>query len=158
MNCPRCDAPLAPGARYCASCGAPAAEADEAPTVARGPSPPTPAPSRSEARFVPGHVFDRRYRIVAPLGRGGMGEVYRAEDLRLGQSVALKFLPAALERDPQRLAMLLDEVRLARQVSHPHVCRVWDAGETAGLAYVARDAGQVRIIVEPLDAPVQVGR
>jgi len=60
------------------------------------------SPDRS--RFVPGAVLDMRYRIVDLLGRGGMGEVYRADDLMLGQPVALKFLPPGLERDEQRLS------------------------------------------------------
>jgi serine/threonine-protein kinase len=94
---------------------------------------------RDDPRFLPGSVLDRRYRIVAPLGRGGMGEVYRADDIKLGQAVALKFLPRALEQDDARLALLLDEVKLARQVSHPNVCRVWDAGETDGLRFVAME-------------------
>jgi len=58
-----------------------------------------------------------------------MGEVYRADDLKLGQVVALKFLPKAVERDPGRLARFLQEVKIARQVSHPNVCRVYDTVE-----------------------------
>ena len=73
-----------------------------------------------------------RYRIVELLGRGGMGEVYRAEDLLLAQRVALKFLPAELAGDSERMERLLAEVRLARQVSHPNVCRVYDVGEADG--------------------------
>ncbi|QOI99723.1 MAG: protein kinase [Phycisphaeraceae bacterium] len=86
-------------------------------------------------RFVPGQTVGGRYRIVSPLGRGGMGEVYRADDLELGVSVALKFLPASLTGDPTRLDRLRAEVRLARQVSHPSVCRVFDfvvPSETGG--------------------------
>src|SRR5690348_7314433 len=85
--------------------------------------------SIDHGRFAPGTVLGQRYRIAALLGRGGMGEVYRADDLRLGQPVALKFLPAALGRDPVRLAQFHNEVRTARQVSHPNVCRVYDIGE-----------------------------
>jgi serine/threonine-protein kinase len=104
------------------------------------PSPqPSPGPRGKDARFLPGTVLDRRYRIVTPLGRGGMGEVYRADDLKLGQPVALKFLPRAFEQDPNRLALLLDEIKLARQVSHPNVCRVWDAGESDGLPFVTME-------------------
>ncbi len=73
-----------------------------------------------------------RYRIVAPLGRGGMGEVYRADDIRLGQPVALKFLPAALAADSERLERLVDEVRIGRQISHPNVCRLYDIAEAEG--------------------------
>jgi serine/threonine protein kinase len=68
-----------------------------------------------------------------------MGEVYRADDLRLGQPVALKFLPADLQRDPARLTQFHNEVRIARQVSHPNVCRVYDIGEVSGLLYLSME-------------------
>lgn len=80
-------------------------------------------------RFEPGAVVEGRYRIIGLLGRGGMGEVYRADDLRLGQAVAIKLLPDALASDPQRLVQFHTEVRIARQVSHPNVCRVYDIGD-----------------------------
>jgi serine/threonine-protein kinase len=89
-------------------------------------------PPEEATRLLPGTLVAGRYRVVALLGRGGMGEVYRAEDLKLGQPVALKFLPAALGGDPERRRRLLDEVRHARRVAHPAVCRVWDVGEAAG--------------------------
>ncbi|MGE5126585.1 MAG: serine/threonine-protein kinase [Betaproteobacteria bacterium] len=73
------------------------------------------------------------------LGRGGMGEVYRADDLKLEQTVALKFLPRALEGNPERLERLYGEVRMARQVSHPHVCRVWDVGEAEGQHFISME-------------------
>ena len=88
--------------------------------------------SIDHGRFQPGLLLDDRYRVVGLLGRGGMGEVYRADDLRLGQPVALKFLPEALGRDPVRLAQFHNEVRTARQVSHANVCRVYDIGEVNG--------------------------
>jgi serine/threonine protein kinase len=73
-----------------------------------------------------------RYRIVAMFGRGGMGEVYRAEDVKLGQGVALKFLPRDLAADRGKLQRLYEEVRLGRQVSHPNVCRLYDVGDWDG--------------------------
>ncbi len=68
-----------------------------------------------------------------------MGEVYRAEDLRLQQSVALKFLPKNHASDPQYLQYLLQEVRLARQVARPNVCRVYDFIDTGSEQFVAME-------------------
>jgi len=82
------------------------------------------------ARFVPGMLLSNRYRIVTPVGQGGMGELYRAEDLRLGQTVALKFLPKTIAHIPDAWAQVEREVRTARQISHPNVCRVFDIGES----------------------------
>ncbi len=90
-------------------------------------------------RFAPGAIFDERYRIIGRLGKGGMGEVYRADDLKLGQPVALKFLPDAVDRDPARLTQLHTEVRMARQVSHPNVCRVYDVGEFDGHTFLSME-------------------
>ena len=89
----------------------------DSPDGRQGPEPA--APDGWQGRFPAGKVLAGRYRIVTRLGRGGMGEVWRADDLKLRQTVALKFLPEGLADDPSRLARLVDEVRLARQVSHP---------------------------------------
>jgi len=94
---------------------------------------------RDEVLFAPGHTVGARYRIVSFLGRGGMGEVYRADDLKLGQPIALKFLPKAFASDPRRLARFTNEVRLAREISHPNVCRVFDIGETDGCQFLAME-------------------
>jgi hypothetical protein len=83
-------------------------------------------PLQPFAGIVPGSIVAGRFRIVAPLGRGGMGEVYRADDLRLDQAVALKFLPADHASSSARVERLVREVRLAREVAHPNVCRVYD--------------------------------
>ena len=90
-------------------------------------------------RFAPGWIIADRYRIVALLGKGGMGEVYRAEDLRLGQVLAMKFLPAALSQDASALARFHSEVRVARQVSHPNVCRMFDIGDADGLPFLTME-------------------
>jgi serine/threonine-protein kinase len=87
----------------------------------------TPAPEPE--RFTTGAILAQRYRIAGRVGRGGMGEVYRAYDLILEQDVALKFLPKGLASSPGALDRFRNEVRLARQVSHPNVCRVYDIGE-----------------------------
>jgi serine/threonine-protein kinase len=98
-----------------------------------------PDPQVPGERFVPGAVLSGRYRIVAPLGRGGMGEVYRADDLTLGQPVALKFLPLHLADDPERLTRFRKEVAAARRVSHPNVCRVYDIADEAGQPFLTME-------------------
>lgn len=84
-------------------------------------------------------MVGERYRVVALLGRGGMGEVYRADDLIVGQPVALKFLPVGLADDPQRRRRFLDEVRTALKVTHPNVCRVYDIGESGGQYFLSME-------------------
>jgi tRNA A-37 threonylcarbamoyl transferase component Bud32 len=95
--------------------------------------------SIDHGRFAPGTMLGGRYRIVGRLGKGGMGEVYRADDLKLGQPVALKFLPESVDRDPARLSQLHTEVRMARQVSHPNVCRVYDIDEVDGHTFLSME-------------------
>ncbi len=90
-------------------------------------------------RFSPGVIVAERYRIVALLGRGGMGEVYRADDLKLSQIVAIKFLPIAFSQDPSILARFHSEVRVARQISHPNVCRVFDIGDADGVPFLTME-------------------
>lgn len=92
-----------------------------------------------EARFIPGTLLADRYRIVGLVGKGGMGEVYRADDLKLGQPVALKFLDEKLAADEALIERLYAEVRIARQVSHPNVCRVYDVGEIEGHQFIAME-------------------
>jgi predicted Ser/Thr protein kinase len=95
--------------------------------------------SADEGRFIAGTLLGGRYRIIGLLGRGGMGEVYRATDLTLGQSVALKFLPAEAAGNNRLLERFAGEVRVARQVSHPNVCRVYDLGEIDGAPFISME-------------------
>src|SRR5437764_12428400 len=99
----------------------------------------TSSSSADEGRFSPGALLGGRYRVAGLLGRGGMGEVYRATDLTLGQAVALKFLPEATGNDERALARFYNEVRVARQVTHPNVCRVYDVGQVQELHYISME-------------------
>jgi serine/threonine-protein kinase len=168
-RCPSCQAEIVGTGKFCAECGASLLDPTSAPTVsslgeitaadavtpgAAAPgagtapvsgiaytSPPTTGGTdpRSGERFLPGTVIAGRYRIIGLLGRGGMGEVYRADDLKLGQAVALKFLPRELDQDAHHVQRFLGEVRTARQVSHPNVCRVFDVGEVEGQHYLSME-------------------
>ncbi len=145
MRCPSCTAEISDHWATCPICGsvaggvpwsapsstAPASRLDQA---AAEPSRPDSAP-----RFLTGELLADRYRIGQLLGRGGMGEVYRADDLKLDQSVALKFLSQSVEADPAELAWFLEEVKVARQVTHPNVCRVFDIGEASGSHFLSME-------------------
>jgi predicted Ser/Thr protein kinase len=170
VRCPACARDCAENSRYCASCAAPL-DATSAETVALGtgaPSVPRLSATSSvdEGRFLPGTVVAGRYRIAGLLGRGGMGEVYRATDLTLGQAVALKFLPETTASDERALARFYNEVRIARQVTHPNVCRVYDVGVAEGLHYISmefvdgEDLGSLlrRIGRLPVDKAVETAR
>ena len=147
--CPACGAAVTATQRFCPSCGTP--------TTAGGPL--------AEGRFRAGALFAGRFRIVALQGRGGMGQVYRAQDLEVGQPVALKFL-TAFRADQRARARLRTEVRLARQISHPNVCRVYDIGEAGGELYLSMEyvdgedlAGLLKRIGRlPLDKGVDIAR
>ena len=154
-KCANCGTELLNNVRFCSSCGRPASNTDDVATLdfatSTSPLPPRPRSGSSssssllppssaeyllnEGRFLPGRLVASRYRIIALLGKGGMGEVYRADDLTLGQAVALKFLPDEAARDEALLERFRNEVRMARRVSHPNVCRVYDVGEVDGQTF-----------------------
>lgn len=79
------------------------------------------------------------YRVLSPLGAGGMGEVYRAHDEKLGRDVALKFLPRAVADDPDRRARMVREARAAAALNHPNICTIHDVGDADGLTYIAME-------------------
>ena len=148
-RCGSCGAEVRQSGRFCSSCGKPLLS-DDLPTLSSPLPGAAPAGSQqvsssqvdsgagADSGFLPGTVLAGRYRIVALLGKGGMGKVYRADDLTLGQPVALKFLPAAAASDDM-LARFRSEVRIARRVSHRNVCRVYDIGEANGLQFLSME-------------------
>src|ERR1043166_7666838 len=120
----------------CSSCGHPLIMSGRDPLDTVGPDANGEIQSH---QLVPGTLLANRYRIVALLGQGGMGEVYQADDLTLQQPVALKFLPPHLQGDRAALTRFHREVSLARKISHPNVCRVFDIGYAEGLAFITME-------------------
>jgi len=155
MRCSSCSAELPEASRFCPACGSPSGSHSQLPTGLATPSVAEAAlrrgasdspvgrlassPSLDGGGFAPGTILGERYRIIGLVGRGGMGEVYRADDLKLGQPVALKFLPAKLASEPAWIERFYAEVRHARGVSHPNVCRVYDVGEIEGRHFLSME-------------------
>ena len=153
-RCPNCASEIEDGAAACSWCGQPISSVSQLPTGLASPSVAAKAQRRpvssivgrlassdaiAAGGFTPGVILAERYRIIGLIGRGGMGEVYRADDLKLGQPVALKFLPKHLSGDKERLERFFGEVRNARQVAHPNVCRVYDIAEIDGEHFLSME-------------------
>src|SRR5215467_8526016 len=139
-TCPRCSAGVESRQRFCGACGAFLESSSETRTMpifggAAARLRTTPGPA--EGRFPIGAVLAQRYQLVGLAGKGGMGEVYKVSDLVLRQTVALKFLTERLAATEDSLERFRKEVRLARQVSHPNVCRVYDIGEVGGFPFLS---------------------
>jgi serine/threonine protein kinase len=152
VQCPKCSAQIPAESKFCLSCGQPLSTPSQMPTTegtaAESPKPSAETPhvariissdSIPVGGFTPGTILADRYRVIGLLGRGGMGEVYRADDLKLGQPVALKFLPPRLAQDPVRRERFFAEVRITRQLSHPNICRVYDIGEIDGRHFLSME-------------------
>jgi len=153
VTCPSCSVTNAIDSRFCSACGTPLVAGEEKTVTEQVMTQPVPSPASDSStssassstgssvhgRFLPGTRVADRYRIVSLLGHGGMGEVYRADDLKLGHPVALKFLSHGLSEESHRLERFLNEVRLSRQLAHPNVCRVYDVGEVDGQHFLSME-------------------
>lgn len=134
------------------------------------PSRPMPEGGRIEPKepesLATGATFAKRYRIVAELGAGGMGRVYRAEDLTIGETVALKLIHPRLASNPFWTTLFKNEARIARSITHANVCRIHDIGEADGAYYISMEyvdgedlAGLLRRIGRlPREKAIEVAR
>src|SRR5262249_12891652 len=124
--------------------------------------------SRSRAHeFTSGEVVAGRFKVIRLLGKGGMGEVYEGEDIKLRRQVALKFLPEDLSQDPQALERFQREARAASALDHPNICTVYEVGEHEERPYIAmqylqgetlqqRIRGKPQRLTTVLDLAVQI--
>src|SRR5215210_4761964 len=147
MNCPQCHMPLREGALFCTRCGARTVAvagegaAASVPTVETGAGgAPTEAAEAGDSLV--GRVLDGKYEIVAPLGSGGMGAVYRARRVLIGDEVAVKVLHQRLTGDEKLVERFRREARAAAQLHHPNVVTIHDYGEArgpGGFAYIVME-------------------
>ncbi len=134
MRCPRCHSDNPSGERFCAACGAALADAER-----RIPEPPTQTLSALPGEIVPGTALAGRFQILEELGRGGMGRVWKAFDAKVGEAVAVKVIRPEIAGDRRAIGRFLRELRQARRVSHPNVCRMFDLGEDGALRFMTME-------------------
>ena len=133
MKCPRCQNDNPEGTRYCGRCGRELPGTGD--TVASGTAT-FQTPSRGLER---GTTFARRFEIIEEIGKGGMGTVYKAYDSKIREVVALKLLKPEIASDLEIVERFRNEIKLARQVSHRHVCRMYDIGEEWLSIYISME-------------------
>jgi serine/threonine protein kinase len=133
MRCPRCENENPEGTRFCGRCGRELPTAGD--TVASGTAT-FQTPSRGLER---GTTFARRFEIIEEIGKGGMGMVYKAYDSKIREVVALKLLKPEIASDLEIVERFRNEIKLARQVSHRHVCRMYDIGEEWLSIYISME-------------------
>ena len=128
MDCPKCRAVNPDSSRFCGTCAAPL------PPPAPGDAPEAASLTATvdplDRGLLPGTLVAGKYRILGEIGRGGMGIVYEADDVKLKRAVALKFLPAALTDDPEARERFVHEAQAASVLDNPHICTIHDIGES----------------------------
>jgi len=133
MECLKCHAENKEDSRFCSNCAAPL---NVAGAEAASPTKTLETPVQI---LKPGTLIAGKYRILEEIGQGGMGVVYKAEDIKLKRCVALKFLPPHLMDSPELKERFLIEAQAAAALSHPNICVIHEVGETGELSYIAME-------------------
>jgi eukaryotic-like serine/threonine-protein kinase len=143
--CPACRANNLAEARYCQACGiklerdsVPADAPESLRVLSVDPEAPTQSPAHLADPLI-GVIVADRYRIIEPIGRGGMGVVYKVEHARIGKLMAMKLLTGELTRDRDLVERFKREALMASQLSHPNTVQVFDFGNSEGLTYLAME-------------------
>jgi serine/threonine protein kinase len=131
--CPKCHFENPEGTRFCGNC-ATSLTASEKDSVARTVTMETPLEG-----FARGTTFAGRYEIIEELGSGGMGKVYRVEDKKVGEEVALKVIFPGMAVSQKTLERFRNELKVARKIKHKNVCQMFDLGEDAGTYFITME-------------------
>ena len=150
MKCPHCGTDNPDDSKYCKECATSLNAFDEAPVSL------TKTLQTQPYVFAGGSTLAGKYRIVEPIGKGGMGVVYKAEDIKLKRTVAVKFLPPELTEDSEAGERFLREAQAAAALSHPHICTVHEVNEAKNepfivMEYVEGESLKEKIHKGPLD-------
>lgn len=130
-KCPRCDSENTDTARFCSNCAAPLLHVDEGVHTKTLETP--------IEELTRGTTLANRYEIIEELGKGGMGRIYRVEDTKLKQEVALKLIKPEIAKDKKTIERFRNELKTARMISHKNVCRMFDLGESEGSHFITME-------------------
>lgn len=131
VECPKCKAENTSDSQFCKSCATPLSSSKEIPVTATLETP--------TAKLTRGTTFASRYEIIEELGKGGMGRVYRVEDKKIGEEVALKLIMPAIASDQTMIERFRNELKLARKITHKNVCRMHDFHEEEGIPFITME-------------------
>jgi len=133
MKCPKCDTVNPDDSRFCKDCGTNITSAEQAqPSFTRTLETPVEALTR-------GTLFADRYDIIEELGKGGMGAVYRVEDTKAREEIALKIIKPEIAVEKKTIERFRNELTMARKIAHRNVCRMFDLGESEGTHYITME-------------------
>jgi serine/threonine protein kinase/dienelactone hydrolase len=133
MQCPKCNAEILDDSQFCSKCGTPIHPGDNAFLSY------THTILRPIDEMVPGKILADKYKIIDVVGKGGMGIVYKAEDIKLKRNVALKFLPPELTKDKEAKDRFVIEAQAAAALSHPNICTIHEIDEEEGKSFIAME-------------------
>lgn len=133
MKCPNCETDNTQDSQFCKNCATPLSSSEEA-EITR-----TKTLDATMVELATGSIFANRYQIIEELGKGGMGNVYRALDKKLNEEVAIKMIKPEIASDKQTLERFRNELRLARKISHRNIGRMYELMEYMGIHYITME-------------------
>ncbi len=131
VKCPQCDTNNPSDSKFCKECATPLPSSKEIPVTETLETP--------TEELTRGTLFANRYEIIEELGKGGMGKVYRVEDKKIKEEVALKLIKPEIASDKKTIERFSNELKMARKVAHRNVCRMYDLGEEKGTHYITME-------------------
>ncbi|MFC2165027.1 zinc-ribbon domain-containing protein [Acidobacteriota bacterium] len=132
MICPKCNSENPDESKFCNECGTRITESEEIPAQTK-----TLETPREE--LTRGTIFANRYEIIEELGRGGMGRVYRVDDTKVKEEVALKLIKPEVAADKKTIERFRNELKSARKIRHKNVCQMFDLGEYKGVHFITME-------------------
>jgi len=133
IECPKCNFKNPPETIYCGKCATPLPSSEDISSI------PTKTLATPEEKLTRGTTFAGRYEVIEELGEGGMGKIYRVEDKKINEEVALKLIRPEIASDKKTIERFSNELKFARKIAHRNVCKMYDLGEEEGTHYITME-------------------